>query len=77
MANRATGLPPAMNVPCEGGSSHNVSTMEGLSLGHEAGLKLGVASAMAMEPKSNLVPSITVLNGGLPATKLTAVILQN
>ena len=77
MTNGATGLPPAVTVLYEGGPAHNVTTMEDLSLGDQPGVELGVASALDMGPKENLVPSFTVFHEGLPATKLTTVTLHN
>lgn len=57
--------------------AHNLGTTVPLTNGDNTGVLLGVASATVMGPSRHLTGAFTVLVGGLPATRLTSVSLQN
>jgi hypothetical protein len=48
-----------------------------LTNGDNAGLSTGVASGSVMGPSRHLTGAFTVLVGGMPATRMTSVALQN
>jgi hypothetical protein len=56
---------------------HNMSTTIPMTNGDNAGVATGVASGMVMGPSRHLTGSFTVLMGGMPATKMTSMSLQN
>ncbi|MCB2185380.1 MAG: DUF4150 domain-containing protein [Deltaproteobacteria bacterium] len=72
-----TGVPAAYNVLLCGGPAHNMTTQVPVSAGDNAGLMGGLISFMDMSTTKTLLPSFTVLNGGMPATKLTSITGQN
>ena len=57
--------------------AHNLATVIPLSNGDNIGLATGVASGMVMGPARPMTAAFTVLVGGVPATRLTSVSLQN
>ncbi len=57
--------------------AHNMGTVIPLTNGDNAGVATGVASGTVMGPSRHLTASFTTLVGGLPATRLTSVSLQN
>jgi hypothetical protein len=71
------GVPAAYNVLVMGLPAHNVATTIPLSLGDTPGIACGVASGMVMGPARHVLPAFTCLMGGLPATRLTSVSIQN
>ena len=71
------GVPAAYNVLFGGTPAHNLSTEVPLTNGDNAGLATGVASGVVMGPQRHLTAAFTVLVGGVPATRLTSVSLQN
>lgn len=71
------GVPAAYRVLFQCTPAHNLSTVVPLSNGDNAGVALGVASGMVMGPARHLTGAFTVLVGGMPATRLTSVSLQN
>lgn len=77
MAMGPTGVPAAYNVLIVYAPAHNMSTMEPLTLGDQPGVALGVASGMVMGPSRHLTAAFTCCVGGLPATRLTSMSLQN
>lgn len=60
-----------------GAPAHNMTTTIPMTNGDNAGIMLGVASGMVMGPSRHLTAAFTVLVGGIPATRLTSVSLQN
>jgi hypothetical protein len=60
-----------------GAPAHNLGTVVPLTNGDNLGVLLGVASATVMGPSRHLTGAFTVLVGGLPATRLTSISLQN
>ena len=57
--------------------AHNMGTVVPMSNGDNAGVATGVASGMVMGPARHLTASFTTLVGGMPATRLTSVSMQN
>lgn len=57
--------------------AHNLATVTPMSNGDNAGVATGVASGTVMGPKRHVVPCATVIVGGMPATRLTSVAIQN
>ncbi len=71
------GLPAAYNILLEGLPAHNLATMVPLSNGDNTGVGLGVASGLVMGPTRALTGAFTVLHGGVPATRMTSMNMQN
>jgi hypothetical protein len=71
------GVPAAYNVLFMGTPAHNMSTTIPLTNGDNAGVASGVASGTVMGPSKHLTAAFTVLVGGMPATRLTSMSLQN
>lgn len=66
---------PKMLIMCM--PAHNMATFVVMTNGDNPGVALGVASGMVMGPARHLTAAFTVLYGGLPATRMTSVALQN
>ena len=77
MSTQMMGVPAAYNVLWSCAPAHNMNTIVPLTNGDNAGVATGVASGTVMGPKRNLTASFTVLVGGMPATKMTSMSLQN
>ena len=75
MAPMAVGFYPKVLFMCT--PAHNMGTVVPMSNGDNAGVATGVASGMVMGPSRHLTAAFTVLVGGMPATRLTSVSLQN
>ncbi|MBK9261685.1 MAG: DUF4150 domain-containing protein [Polyangiaceae bacterium] len=71
------GVPAAYNVLLMCAPAHNVATTIPLTNGDNPGVALGVASGLVMGPSRHILPSVTCLMGGLPATRMTSVTIQN
>ena len=71
------GVPAVYNCFLSGAPAHNMSTVEPLTNGDNAGVATGVASGTLMGPSRHLTGAFTVLLGGMPATRLTSMSLQN
>ncbi|RLB23369.1 MAG: type VI secretion protein [Deltaproteobacteria bacterium] len=71
------GTPAAYNILFMGAPAHNMSTVVPLTNGDNPGLATGVASGTVMGPSRHLTAAFTVLVGGMPATRLTSMSLQN
>jgi len=71
------GVPAAYKVLFMGTPAHNLSTVVPLTNGDNAGLATGVASGTVMGPGRHLTGAFTVLVGGMPATRMTSMSLQN
>jgi hypothetical protein len=71
------GVPAAYNVLFMCTPAHNMATTVVMTNGDNPGVALGVASGMVMGPSRHLTAAFTVLVGGLPATRMTSVALQN
>ena len=57
--------------------AHNMATTVVMTNGDNAGVATGVASGTVMGPDRHLTGAFTVLVGGVPATRMTSVALQN
>ena len=57
--------------------AHNLGTTIPMTNGDNAGVLTGVASGSVMGPSRHLTAAFTVLYGGMPATRLTSMSLQN
>lgn len=71
------GVCAAYNVLWGCAPAHNMGTVVPLTNGDNAGIALGVASATVMGPSRHLTAAFTVLVGGMPATRMTSMSLQN
>ncbi len=71
------GVPAAYNVLFQCTPAHNMSTVVPLTNGDNAGVAMGVASGTVMGPGRHLTGAFTVLVGGMPATRMTSMALQN
>lgn len=67
----------ALKVLAVGTPSLNMFTTGTISNGDEAGVMMGVASAMIMGPNKYLLGSLKVFKGGAPAQRLTSLGAQN
>jgi hypothetical protein len=65
------------NVLYGGAPAHNLGTVIPMTNGDNAGVALGVASGTVMGPSRHLTGAFTVLIGGMPATRVTSMSLQN
>jgi hypothetical protein len=75
MGPMAVGFVP--NVLISAMPAHNMSTSIPMTNGDNVGVSTGVASGTVMGPSRHLTGSFTVLMGGMPATKLSSMALQN
>ena len=73
----ATGVPPVPTVLFMSGPAHNMSTIVPMTNGDNAGVSTGVASGTVMGPSRHTTGAFTVLVGGMPATRLTSMSMQN
>jgi len=71
------GVPAAYKTLFMCAPAHNMGTVVPMSNGDNAGVATGVASGMVMGPGRHLTAAFTILVGGMPATRLTSVALQN
>ncbi len=70
-------VPPVPNVLFMCTPAHNMSTVVPMTNGDNAGVATGVASGMVMGPSRHLTAAFTMLVGGMPATRMTSMALQN
>ncbi|MEP7122580.1 MAG: DUF4150 domain-containing protein [Byssovorax sp.] len=71
------GVPAVYNVLFMCAPAHNLATIIVMTNGDNTGIAMGVASGTVMGPARHLTAAFTVLVGGMPATRLTSVALQN
>ena len=71
------GVAAVYNVLFMAAPAHNLGTTIPMTNGDNAGLATGVASGMVMGPSRHLTGGFTCLVGGMPATRVTSVALQN
>ncbi|MEM9697002.1 MAG: DUF4150 domain-containing protein [Myxococcota bacterium] len=76
-ASGATGTPAAYTVLFGFGCAHNLSTTIPISNGDEAGVSLGTCSGTFMGPGRHTLGANTCLVGGMPASRMTSVSMQN
>jgi len=77
IATGSTATGGVYTVLISGMPAHNMGTQAPITNGDNAGVASGVASGMVMGPSRHLTGSFTVLLGGMPATKMTSMSLQN
>ncbi len=70
-------FPPVFNVLWMCTPAHHVFTTPMISFLDTPGLATGVASATVMAPTRPVLPSFTMLTGGLPTTRMTTFNIQN
>jgi len=71
------GTPAVYNVLIGGAPAHNLSTTVTMTNGDNAGVNMGVASGTVMGPSRHMTGAFTCLIGGMPASRMTSVSLQN
>ena len=71
------GVAAVYNVLFMCAPAHTLATTIVMTNGDNPGIALGVASGTVMGPARHLTAAFTVLVGGMPATRLTSVALQN
>jgi hypothetical protein len=72
-----TAVNAVYNVLISAAPAHNMATSIPLTNGDNAGVLLGVASGTVMGPSRHVTASVSVLMGGMPATRLTSMSIQN
>ncbi len=72
-----TAIPSQLKVLILAMPAHNLSTVTPLTNGDNPGVALGVASGSVMGPSRHVTAAFTVAFGGIPATRLTSVTIQN
>jgi uncharacterized protein DUF4150 len=72
-----TAVDAVYNVLISAAPAHNLRTSIPLTNGDNAGVLLGVASGTVMGPARHVTASVSVLMGGMPATRLTSMSIQN
>lgn len=72
-----TAIPSQVKVLIMCMPAHNMATTIPMTNGDNAGVATGVASGTVMGPSRHLTAAFTVLIGGMPATRMTSVSLQN
>jgi len=71
------GVPAAYKTLFMCTPAHNLSTVIPMTNGDNPGVALGVAAGTVMGPSRHITAAFTVLVGGIPATRLTSMTLQN
>ena len=79
MAQRPMALPPSCSLKhfISMMPAHNLTTNIPLSMGDNAGVAGGVMSGMMMGPSRNIMGSVKVFTGNMPATKMLSPAIQN
>ena len=77
IAMAPTAIPNQTIVSIMAMPAHNLGTTTPQTNGDNAGVGLGVASGLVMGPSRHLTGAFSVLFGGMPATRLTSMSLQN
>ena len=70
-------IPNQTVVLIMGMPGHNLGTVIPLTNGDNAGVAGGVASGTFMGPSRHITAAFTILYGGMPATRLTSMTMQN
>jgi hypothetical protein len=71
------GVPPVAKVLFMCAPAHNLSTTIKPTNGDNPGVATGVASGTVMMTARHLTAAFTVVVGGMPATRMTSVAIQN
>ena len=77
IALSATHIPSVFNVIVGGGLAENLLTSGTISDGDEAGLGMGLISGTIIGPDRQMLGSFKVMTGGIFATRLTTLTIQN
>jgi hypothetical protein len=77
MAAGPMAVPAAYTVLIGCAPAHNLASTVPLTNGDNAGVNMGVASGVVMGPGRHLTGAFTCLIGGMPASRMTSVSLQN
>lgn len=72
-----TAIPNVVTVLFFNAPAHNLATQIPQTNGDNAGVATGVASGMVMGPSKHMIGSFTTLVGGMPASRLTSMTIQN
>src|SRR5689334_19519319 len=72
-----TAIPSQLRVFILAAPCHNLATVTPLTNGDNPGVATGVASGTVMGPSRHVTAAFTVCFGGIPATRLTSVTVQN
>lgn len=72
-----TAIPNCLTVLFCNAPAHNLGTQIPMTNGDNAGVATGVAAGTVMGPSKHLVGSFTTLVGGMPASRMTSMALQN
>jgi len=77
IASGPMGVSAAYKILFMSTPAHNMCTTIPMTNGDNPGVLLGVASGTVMGPSRHLTAAFTVLLGGMPATRMTSMSLQN
>ena len=77
MALSNTAIPSVFHILVQAAPAHNMATVVPLTNGDNAGVGMGVASGLVMGPSRHLTGAFTVLLGGMPATRMSSMSMQN
>jgi hypothetical protein len=77
MAMPMTAIPNVFNIFIMAMPIHNLMTITPMSNGDNAGLQMNPLSGMVMGPAKNLIGSVKVFKGGMPATSMLKPTGQN
>ncbi len=72
-----TAIPNVPHVLFANAPAHNLGTVIPMTQGDNAGVGTGVASGTVMGPSRHVTGATTALVGGMPATRMTSVTMQN
>lgn len=70
LAFRMTSVPTVFNCFVAAAPTHNLMTMQPMTMGDNGGVNLGVASGMVMGPSRNFTSSVKVFHGAAPVTRM-------
>jgi hypothetical protein len=77
VAEGSTAVPSQFTTIIGVGPMHTMATVTPITNGDNAGVATGVASGTVMGPSRHLTASFKTLVGGVPATRLTSMTIQN
>jgi len=77
LSHGGMGVPAVYNVLISGAAAHNLSTTILLSDGDVEENALGIVSRTSLGPSRHVTGATSVLIGGMPATRLASLSLQN
>jgi hypothetical protein len=77
IAIQTMAVPAVYNVIYCSAPAHNMNSIVPITNGDNPGINGGLASGTVMGPKRNITAAFTCLIGGMPATRMTSIALQN